>query len=209
MLEAMMQGYAARGAADWRAKNPGLRQTAISCLSRERIATTPDAARHAVRRTVQAANPSGPQFIPMPFTHNIGIEHCLFVPRWDGRNVVAFELLAVMGTKKCLGLRFECAGQAGSAHCYPHVQFSTVLLKKDRTGAAVAPTGVPDFLPLRYPAIPLPGYDQFHLFVSMTLAIHGHPTLRNPWPSKFWAGEPAIGQRIATAIRKIRIGQFP
>ena len=209
MLETMLQRYAAKGAEDWKAMPKWKHIKAYSCLPQDRIATSTEAARNAVRPVVQGARATGPQFIPMPDTSNNGIDHCLFVPIWRNTDVIRFELLVVVGTRQCFGLRFEIADRHGSAHCFPHVQFSRVLMKKEDPAWSVSPKDIPSFMPTRYPAFPVPGYDSWHLFAAMALSIHGYPGLGRLWHLGIWQGDPQAIGLFNNALEAIRTGRFP
>ncbi len=209
MLEAMLQRYAAKGAEDWRNMPAWKQLKAYSCLPRDRIATSVDAARNAVRSVVQNARGTGPQFIPMPDTSGNGLEHCLFAPIWRATDVIRFELLVVVDTQECLSLRFEIADPRGSAHCFPHAQFSRVLMKRGNPAWSVSPVGVPQFMPTRYPAFPVPGYDSWHLFAAMALSIHGYPGLGRLWHQEIWQGDPQTIGLFNNALEAIRTGRSP
>ena len=99
------------------------------------------------------------------------IDHCFFLPRsiqsgaTGGQSFILFILLA---DDQSLAFRFDPAEAGGKRHDYAHMQFCRTLNDVDLPFIEI-----PDWVPQRDPAFPLPSSDPVKLFLVMATAVHG------------------------------------
>ena len=166
MLRDLMKQYALLGLHDWRENTEeGIRQRARECLGNRILST--DWELHT-----EVGRPRLAKFFPMPkFGYGRDIEHCFFLPKLyenDGIESWTFVLFVLVQEQNCLAFRFEPAGRDGGRHDYAHMQFCRSII-----GEELLLSGIPDWIPERDPAFPLPSSDPTKLFLSMATAVHG------------------------------------
>jgi hypothetical protein len=133
-----------------------------------RIALKEEEAEYAL---ATSGNPDSAKLIPMPrIPGNVGFQQAFFSPLvtdGGGSTRVAFEVV-VIARGNILPYRFEQAMRSGT-HTYDHVQMSREIL-----GRTYTIDKVPDWLPTRYPAHPLPSRDALGLFLCVLTSMHGY-----------------------------------
>jgi hypothetical protein len=109
----------------------------------------------------------------MPKHLKTGIDRCFFLPIREkgakGEDITKFELFLLVGGENCLAFRFEPAHPPPTTHGYGHVQMCREMVKK-----TVVASGIPPWLPIRYPAIPTFTSEPLRMFLSMATAVHGY-----------------------------------
>ena len=165
LLRDLVKEYALQGYQDWKSADSTIIQRARSCLMNRVVETE-----YEVRSEVE--KPSFGKFLPMPtFVYRKCIERCFFRMETIGDkeiNCRTFELFVLLDMENSLAFRFEPADDPTYNHNYAHVQFCRKVYRK-----GICPHGIPDWLPVNYPAFPLPSSDPLKLFLSMALSVHG------------------------------------
>ena len=166
LLSDLMLQYALRGLYDWQQNTTDKVQSrARECLS-NRIPST-DGELH-----YEFSKQAPEKFFPMPKSgYRPEIEHGFFLPRSNGYGVDggwSFILFILLQKDNSLAFRFEPAQPTGCRHDYAHIQFCRKIGNNDLT-----PIGIPDWIPERDPAFPLPSSDPVKLFLLMATAVHG------------------------------------
>lgn len=167
----LMKLYARRGIDDWKSAPNELRKRAQDCLGTG-IADHDYEANTTIHTIYNGTSSTQLSFIPMPKHPAGGIERCFFLPVRElasgGQETLAFELFLLVARKDCLAFRFEPA-RAASAHNYGHMQLSRKMLKK-----TIEVKGIPDWLPVTYPAFPMLTSEPLKVFLCMITAVHGY-----------------------------------
>lgn len=165
LLRDLVKEYALQGYQDWKSADSRTKQRARSCLM-NRVAETEYEVRSEVKR------PSFDKFLPMPTClYKKCIKRCFFRMEAIGEeklNCRTFELFMLLDMENSLAFRFEPADDQAYNHNYAHVQFCRRVIRK-----GISPLGIPGWLPVNYPALPLPSSDPLTLFLSMALSVHG------------------------------------
>ena len=171
LIDLMLQ-YALRGLDDWENyTTEEVRDRARKCLS-YRIPSTEWELRNELKK------PTPQKFFPMPkfekrqeSRKKSEIEHCFFLPKPHNSGVNVgwtFILFILLEKDNSLAFRFEPAQSAGCRHDYAHMQFCQKIGNNGFT-----PIGIPDWIPQRDPAFPLPSSNPVKLFLQMATAVHG------------------------------------
>ena len=166
LLGDLILQYALHGFGDWKTGTPEeVQRRARTCL-RNNIFESDGELRYGIGKS------SEPKFVPMPkYGYRTNIEQCFFLPKkmgTTGAEAWMFVLFVLVTGTKGLAFRFEPAGDEGSRHNYPHMQFCRQIVGHDSN-----PIGIPDWVPERDPAFPLPSSDPLMLFLSMLISVHG------------------------------------
>lgn len=160
-IKKVLRLYAQRGISEWRADAPRhVKRAAENCLGAG-IAEKNEEMWQVVHGNVK-------HFVPMPKVKKI--DWCFFLPRLpsDPSIIWSFDVV-LLRQNNTLGMRFEPSHGFGGAHGYSHVQFCRELDKK-----TIPLSGVPQWLPISYPAIPIPAKDSLEMFLSVGVAMHGY-----------------------------------
>lgn len=176
-LRGLMQDYAFQGVADWCHKTltrDEVRKRARECLGPANIADNPTEAAVTLNTIYKQENANRLRFIPMPKRPGTGgIDRCFFLPLRTigagGQEVVAFDLFLLVHQKNCLAFRFEPPHRSPTTHGYAHVQMSRKMIRR-----TMEPSGIPTWLPERYPAFPVFNANPVSMFLAMTTAVHGY-----------------------------------
>ena len=172
-LKKLMSAYSRRGVNDWKNEAAsGLRVAASGCLHRAIVENDWEIGR------VIDGTPRERKFIPMP-RHGYkkkGFEWCFFLPKSVRGELKSLTLFILVNHARgdCLAFRFECSSRG--PHEYSHVQLTSKL---SRSGLIVpAQVGVgssclPEWLPVSYPAFPIPAKNWTEMFLAMATAVHG------------------------------------
>jgi hypothetical protein len=201
-FEGLMRNYARRGIADWKdikSTPRELRDRARDCLGLG-IAQDEPQAFVTISTTFDGTNLDRLRFIPMPkLPSRPGIDRCFFLPvrrRWPGgQETVVFELFLLVAQKNCLAFRFEPKHRRGDAHIYGHVQLCRTLSRPV--------TGVPPWLPDKYPAFPTSVSEPLGGFLCMATAVHGHGTGVVPILEEIFQGRPFELARYIDELKKV------
>ena len=166
LLKDLMLQYALQGFEDWQQHTDGEVQRRAGKLLHHRIFSSDGELRYGMSQS------NFTKFFPMPkYGYKSEIDFCFFLPRYDnseGRCTWSFVLFILLTKENSLVFRFEPAEDTGRRHDYAHVQFCQSVKDMDP-----APIGVPDVMPERDPAFPLPSSNPVRLFLSMATAVHG------------------------------------
>jgi hypothetical protein len=169
----LMELYARRGVADWKAADSRLRKRAGECLAATQIAARDEDAIDTINTVYTGTNEKDLSFIPMPKPGKNPIERCFFLPirekKADGSETLVLELLVLVARKDCLAFRFEPAHHHTSRHGYGHLQMNQKMLK-----GTIPIVGIPPWLPASYPAFPISTSDPLKTFLAMATAVHGY-----------------------------------
>ena len=161
-----MKQYALQGLHDWNENTEeGVKQRAANCLNNKILSSEWEL-------HTEIKSPRLAKFFPMPKVgYGRDVEHCFFRPKLyqaGGVENWSFVLFVLVQERKCLAFRFEPAGRDGSRHDYAHMQFCRNIIGED-----LLISGMPDWIPERDPAFPLPSSNPTKLFLSMAIAVHG------------------------------------
>jgi hypothetical protein len=168
----LMKLYARQGIDDWKRAPQELRKRAQACLGMA-IAEHEAEANITIHTIYNGTSSAHLRFIPMPKRPTSGIERCFFLPVREiesgGQVTFAFELFLLVAQRNCLAFRFEPAHYAASAHNYGHVQLSRKMLRK-----TIDVNGIPDWVPVTYPAFPMLTSEPLKVFLCVITAVHGY-----------------------------------
>ena len=163
--------YSRRGLRDWvNMARPDLQAIAMGCLFNS-VAESEWECHRALD-----GRPEERKFIPMPRRGYKGFEWCFFLPITVKGTLKSLTLFIIVNRakKNCVALRFE--GSTQGAHGYAHVQFTSNFGKS----GLIVPAGVVghsscllEWLPVSYPAIPVPARSWMEMFLAMMTAVHG------------------------------------
>jgi hypothetical protein len=96
----LMELYARRGVADWKAADSRLRKRAGECLAATQIAARDEDAIDTINTVYTGTNEKDLSFIPMPKPGKNPIERCFFLPirekKADGSETLVLELLVLV-----------------------------------------------------------------------------------------------------------------
>ena len=172
-LKKLMSAYSRRGVNDWKNEAAGgLRVAASGCLPNAIVEYDWEIGR------VIDGRPQERKFIPMP-RHGYkkkGFEWCFFLPkrvRGELKSLTLF-ILVNRARRDCLAFRFE--GSSHGPHGYSHVQLTSKLSKSGLMMPAqivVEKPCLPEWLPVSYPAFPIPATNWTEMFLAMATAVHG------------------------------------
>jgi hypothetical protein len=114
-----------------------------------------------------------PLLIPTPKPKDRDqVEQGFFLPLYESRDnqgpTLSFDLFLIVKGRNCLAYRWEPADNPDGTHGYGHVQMCTALVKGN-----LSISGVPEWIPDSYPAIPLLTSDPLGIFLAMTTSLHG------------------------------------
>ena len=172
-LKKLMSVYSRRGMNDWKSDAAeDLRATASGCLLNSIVEDDWE-----IDRAING-RPNERKFIPMP-RHgykNRGFEWCFFLPKRVGGKLKSLTLFILVNRARrdCIAFRFESSSQG--PHGYAHVQLTSNLTK---SGLTVPVQGteksscLPMWLPVSYPAFPVPAKNWTEMFLVMATAVHG------------------------------------
>ena len=160
-LEILLRRYATRGLEEWQECVPLDERNAC----RDRLGLKIVENVWDIQNTIMSTTNSASRFIPTPKVNHGGIQHCFFLPIGNPyENEMKFELFLVVDDDHCLGFRFETAGCEGT-HNYSHVQITSTM--------TLSVKGIPDWLPISYPAFPTGSANPWEMFLYMATSIHG------------------------------------
>jgi hypothetical protein len=112
------------------------------------------------------------RFIPMPCTANDFV-HAFFLPlrEKDSKTVdrFSFDLFLIVDGDNSIGLRWEPSDSPSNSHGYGHVQLCRSMVR-----GTTKSSGIPNWMPKSYPAIPISTSDPLHMFLSMATSVHGY-----------------------------------
>ena len=161
--------YSRRGWRDWQDKaGIQLRNVAKECLANTIVERDQE---------VEKAIDGGPdehRFIPMPKHGYSGFEWSFFLPKRVNRQLKSLTLFVLVNRARrdCVAFRFESSPRG--RHVYSHVQLTSNLKKSglpdclsDRISC------LPEWLPTKYPAFPVPAENWTDMFLVMATAVHG------------------------------------
>jgi hypothetical protein len=193
--------YAMRGLRDWSQAGQDLRTRASRVLSNKIVENVRE-----VRQITQVLfNPiehGKLGFIPMPSfpaKQNSYFERAFFAPigyREGGAQKVSFDLFLLVQNGQCLAFRFEPGHGTGQTHDYAHLQLTRKLLRE-----TLDVTGIPDWLPVSYPAFPMHGGDPVAMFLCVVAAVHGHSLGAIDLLMEIYAGQPL---HVAMYVNQLR-----
>ena len=170
-LKDLMSVYSRRGVNDWKNKAArGLRYLAGECLLHAIVEDDWEVARAIDGR------PNERKFIPMPQHGYKGFEWCFFLPKRVNGELKSLTLFILVNRarRNCMAFRFE--GSSQGPHGYAHVQLTSNLEKSGLVlPAHVAGEGscLLEWLPVSYPAFPIPAKNWTEMFLAMATAVHG------------------------------------
>lgn len=162
-LRQLMLVYSRRGLRDWEKAASRLRAVARGHLA--------DSIVDADWELYRAINgqPAERKFIPMPKYGYKGFEWCFFLPaRGKGDELRSLTLFILVTSANGVAFRFE---SGRGRHEYSHIQMTSNLKKPDGTAGEIS--CLPDWLPARYPAFPVPAENWMEMFLVMATAVHG------------------------------------
>lgn len=159
-LHTLMSVYSRRGFEDWNDAEHMRRSTAEKCLPNAIVENEWEIGRVICGRKQK--------FIPMPRQGYKKLDWCFFLPKKVGGKLRSLILFIVVNgaSKHCIAFRFESAPEG--SHGYTHVQLTSKWSK-----SSTAVTNVPQWLPVSYPAFPIPAENWTELFLAMATAVHG------------------------------------
>ena len=162
-LDELVLPYARWGVRDWARQPAGAKKRARQLKLRI-------AERDTVKRAVmQPFNPGSSELvlIPMPCRPK-GVTCAFFLPVRGAGAVVTFELVVLLGPGE-LAFRIEKGqNRPGWAHGYEHIQLcKSIGCDTHRLQR------VPSWVPVSYPAFPVPGRTTASRFLAMIVAMHG------------------------------------
>ena len=170
-LKHLMSFYSRRGVNDWKNKAAGsLQYSARECLLHAIVEDDWEVSRAINGR------PNERKFIPMPQHGYKGFDWCFFLPKRVKGNLKSLTLFILVSSarKDCIAFRFE--GSSRGPHGYAHVQL-TSKLKKSGLVSPVQGAGesscLVEWLPVSYPAFPIPAKNWTEMFLAMVTAVHG------------------------------------
>ena len=168
----LLRLYARRGLEDWRNESRNFRNYAIRSLSAD-IALDETQADVTINATYVAADGSVDRFrfIPMPRIPRRGPNRFFFLPIREyvnGKVRYSFDLFLLAESGNSLGFRFEPSHGIHTPHGYPHVQICRELLRK-----TIVIHAAPNWVPVSYPAFPIPSGCPVDIFLAMAVAVHG------------------------------------
>ena len=164
-LNKLMLEYSKKGFQDWNNESYDLQTKSRKCLSNAIIEKEDDVAK-------MIREQKNPLFVPMPKMSHKGFEWCFFLPKiihGNLRSLILF-LLVNRARQDCLAFRFESSYRQNTPHGYLHMQLTR---KIEESSSAKNLQGVPEWLPDRYPAFPIPAHDPLEIFLCMMTAVHG------------------------------------
>jgi len=186
----LIEKYAMRGIKDWSKADPDLKTRASKHLANKIVDNL-----HGVREIAQVCfNRIADQklrFVPMPTfpaKQDSNFERAFFAPigyQEGNAHKVSFDLFLMVKKGQCLAFRFEPGHGAGQTHDYAHVQLSRKLL-----GNTLDVIGIPDWIPVSYPAFPMHGKDAVTMFLCVAAAVHGHSLGAIDLLKEIYAGQP-------------------
>lgn len=159
-LDQLMRVYSQRGFADWKNAGHKLRTAARHCLANAIVENNWE-----IHRVIDGRHQG---FIPMPkYGYSKELDWCFFWPRMVEKELRSLVLFVLVKGKRrrCIAFRFE--GDSDGPHGYTHTQLTLGMSK------TVALPHVPTWLPVSYPAFPLPAQNWTELFLAMATAVHG------------------------------------
>ena len=170
-LNKLMLEYSKRGIQDWNNANYDLQTKSMKYLSNS-IAEN----ENEINKIIYD-NQKKPLFVPMPMQSSKGsrgFEWCFFLPKKNnGRlNSLILFLLVNRARGNCLAFRLETSIRQNTPHGYPHMQL-TRKMAEPSSSSENSIKGVPEWLPDRYPAFPIPAHDPLEMFLCMVTAVHG------------------------------------
>jgi hypothetical protein len=203
-FEDLMRLYARRGIRDWRDKKSTpyeLQTRARDCLGLG-IAQDETQANVTISTTYDGTNLHRLRFIPMPkVPSRPGIDRCFFLPvrrrAPDGQETVVFELFLLVTQRNCLAFRLEPEHRRPGAHGYDHVQMCQTLSRPV--------SGVPAWLPDRYPAFPTPVSGPLRGFLCMASAVHGCDTGLIPMLTDMFQGRSVDLVQYLQELKKVLV----
>ena len=172
-LKKLMSAYSRRGVNDWKNEaTDGLRATASGCLLNAIVEDDWE-----IDRVIDG-RPDERKFIPMP-RHGYkkkGFEWCFFLPKRVKGELKSLTLFILVNRARrdCIAFRFE--GSSQGPHGYAHVQLTSKLRKSGLVVPAqvvVEQSCLPEWLPVSYPAFPIPAKNWTEMFLAMATAVHG------------------------------------
>lgn len=186
----LIEKYAMRGLKDWSQAGQDLRTRASRLLANKIVENVGE-----VRQIAQVIfNPIADgklRFIPMPSfpaQQDSYFERAFFAPigyQEADSHKVSFDLFLMVKNGQCLAFRFEPGHGAGQTHDYAHLQLTRKLLRKTLDVA-----GIPDWLPVSYPAFPMHGEGPVTMFLCVAAAVHGHSLGAIDLLKEIYAGQP-------------------
>ena len=166
-LRDVLLPYTRLGVADWKARSPDIREKARRCLADIGIAESQNEAMHIIGSILRHNRFSDVKLIPMPKSSSRGPECFFFLPTHSRSSSMTFELCVLCEQENILAFRFEKAHN-DSRHDYGHVQFSRKIKEK------TIGVRTPDWIPVSYPAFPVPVDDPLSGFLSLVVSAHGY-----------------------------------
>lgn len=167
-LNNLMELYSMRGIEDWNQKAGAKLKIAVRRdIPVSAIANNGKDVRKMICRIFSHKN-SKEKFIPMPKCSDPNIDWCFFLPikiNQGNNEYLRLFLLVKCKRHNWLGFRFE-GDRQDSRHGYSHLQFTRNIPEFQSIFG-------PDWLPLSYPAFPVPALDSSEMFLSMVTAVHG------------------------------------
>lgn len=164
-LNRLMLEYSKKGFQDWNNEGHDLQAKSRECLSNAIIEKDDDVAKMIHKQ-------KNPLFVPMPKISRKGFEWCFFLPKITHGNLKSLVLFLLVNRARqdCLAFRFESSYRQNTPHEYLHVQLTRRI---EESSSAKNLRGVPEWLPDRYPAFPIPAHDPLEMFLCMVTAVHG------------------------------------
>ena len=164
-LNRLMLEYSKKGFQDWNNENYDLQTKSRECLSNAIIEKDDDVAKMIHKQ-------KNPLFVPMPKISRKGFEWCFFLPKITHGNLKSLVLFLLVNRARqdCLAFRFESSYRQDTPHGYLHMQLTRRI---EESSSAKNLRGVPEWLPDRYPAFPIPAHDPLEMFLCMVTAVHG------------------------------------
>lgn len=168
-LKQLMVAYSRRGWRDWKEQaGTPLRNVATTCLANTIVEKDQE-----VEEVIDGER-DGQRFIPMPKHGYSGFEWSFFLPKIVNGKLRSLTLFILVNRarRNCIAFRFESSPRG--RHVYSHVQL-TSRLEKSGLPDCVADriSGLPEWLPTKYPAFPVPAGNWIEMFLVMATAVHG------------------------------------
>jgi hypothetical protein len=186
----LIEKYAMRGLRDWSKADPDLKRRASRLLA-NKIAENAREVREIAQVLFNEIAYDKLRFVPMPSfpaKQNSYFERAFLGPigyREGNAHKVSFDLFLMVRDGQCLAFRFEPGHATGQTHDYAHLQLSRKLLRD-----TLEVVGIPDWLPVSYPAFPVHGTDPVTMFLCVAAAVHGHSLGAIDLLKEIYAGQP-------------------
>lgn len=193
----LVRRYALVGLGEWRQSHTVGARSAVAQLLGARVAESEYDAMQAVytRETGQNA-----YLLPAMKLTASDVEWAFFKPRQDRPEAQwMFDVVFWLKDNRHICFRLEPAdGSEDARHGYSHMQLSWRF-----NGKQSVPQTPLRWLPVSYPAFPLPGRCSLDRFLMLVAALHGFPACTRSVLEEIWPGLPGRGKKYVDRVHSL------